>query len=131
MTNGQRIHTKANRLDPLVLGPQILREGAKATGTVLSASQQSMADPRLAAKGYSKWQLVMEVKPEDGSPSYQATLVISFTTPEKAERAARVGAVVPVRYDPMEHTKLELTFFSAGLCVFRRRCCTGSNSRSI
>ncbi len=114
MTNGRRIPAMTNRLDPLVLGPQILRDGAMANGIVLSAVQQPMEEPTLAAKGYSKWQLVMEVKPEDGSPSYQATLVISFTTPEKAERAARVGAVVPVRYDPMDRQTFAIDSIAMG-----------------
>jgi len=114
MTNGRGIPAMANRLDPLVLGPQILRDGATATGTVLSAVQQPMEEPTLAAKGYSKWQLVVEVKPEDGSPSYQAALVISFTTPEKAERAARVGAVVPLRYDPLDRQTFAIDSIAMG-----------------
>ena len=65
-----------------------------------------MNNPALEAKGCSKWQLVIDVKPEDGRPPYQATLVISFTNPEKEERAARVGAEVPLRYDPMDRRSL-------------------------
>lgn len=114
MTNGQRIPAMANRLDPLVLGPQILREGAKANGTVVSATQQPMNNPALEAKGCSKWQLVMDVKPEDGSVPYQATLVISFTNLEKAQRAARVGAEVPLRYDPMERQTFAIDSIAMG-----------------
>lgn len=61
MTNGQRIPAMANRLDPLVLGPQILQDGAKATGTIVSAVPQPMNNPALEAKGCSKWQLVVDV----------------------------------------------------------------------
>jgi hypothetical protein len=114
MTNGQRIPVMANRLDPLVLGPQILRDGAKATGTIVSAIQQPMNNPALEARGCSKWQLVVDVKPEDGSPLYQATLVISFTNPEKAERAARVGAEVPLRYDPMDRQTFAIDSIAMG-----------------
>jgi hypothetical protein len=113
MTNGQRIPAMANRLDPLVLGPQILREGAKATGIIVSAIQQPMNNPALEAKGCSKWQLVVDVKPEDGSP-YQATLVISFTNPEKAQRAARVGAEVPLRYDPLDRQTFAIDSIAMG-----------------
>jgi hypothetical protein len=114
MINGQRIPAMANRLDPLVLGPQILQDGAKATGTIVSAIQQPMNNPALEAKGCSKWQLVIEVKPEDGSSPYQATLVISFTNPEKAERAARVGADVPLRYDPMDRQTFAIDSIAMG-----------------
>ena len=114
MTNGQRIPVMANRLDPLVLGPQILRDGAKASGTIVSAIQQPMNNPALEAKGCSKWQLVIDVRPEDGSSPYQATLVISFTNSEKAERAARVGAEVPLRYDPLDRQTFAIDSIAMG-----------------
>jgi hypothetical protein len=114
MINGHRIPAMANRLDALVLGPQILLEGAKATGTIVSAVQQPMNNPALEAKGCSKWQLVIDVKPEDGSSPYQATLVISFTNPEKAQRAARVGAEVPLRYDPMDRQTFAIDSIAMG-----------------
>ena len=114
MTNGQRIPVMANRLDPLVLGPQILRDGAKATGTIVSALQQPMNNPALEAKGCSKWQLVIDEKPEDGTPAYQATLIISFTNPEKAQRATRIGADVPLRYDPMDRQTFAIDSIAMG-----------------
>jgi hypothetical protein len=114
MTNGQRIPAMANRLDPLVLGTQILQDGAKATGTIVSAVSQPMNNPALEAKGCSKWQLLIDVKPEDGSSPYQATLVISFTTPEKAGRAARVGAEVPLRYDPLDRQTFAIDSIAMG-----------------
>jgi len=42
-----------------------------------------MANPALAAKWCSKWQLVVDVRREDGSPPYQATLVISLPLQRK------------------------------------------------
>ena len=69
---------------------------------------------QLEAKGCSKWQLLIDVKPEDGSPPYQATLVISFTNPEKAHRAARVGAEVPLRYDPMDRQTFAIDSIAMG-----------------
>jgi hypothetical protein len=73
-----------------------------------------MNNPALEAKGCSKWQLVIDEKPEDGTPAYQATLVISFTNPEKALRAARVGADVPLRYDPMDRQTLAIDSIAMG-----------------
>jgi len=84
LTGGQQLPINANRLDPLVLGPQLLQEGAKAAGTVLSAAPQALNNPALEGKGFSKWQLMLEVRPENGSPAYQAELVISLTSSEKA-----------------------------------------------
>lgn len=106
--------TTAKQLDALVLGPQFLLEGAKATGSIVSAVQQPMNNPALEAKGCSKWQLVIDVKPEDGSSPYQATLAISFTNPEKAQRAARVGAGVPLRYDPMDRQTFAIDSIAMG-----------------
>jgi hypothetical protein len=115
MTKGQRIPVvSTNRLDAVVLGPQILREGAKATGIIVSAAQEPMNNPALEAKGCSKWRLLIDVKPEDGSPPYQATLVISFTNAEKAQRAARVGAEVPLRYDPMDRQTFAIDSIAMG-----------------
>jgi hypothetical protein len=114
MTNGQRIPPMSNRLDPLVLGPEILQVGAKATGTIVAATQQPMDNPVLEAKGCSKWQLAIDVQPEDGSAPYQAMLVISFTNPEKAKRAAQVGAEVPLRYDPLDRQTFAIDSIAMG-----------------
>ena len=98
-TGGTKINPALNRLDPLVLGPQLLHSGGKAQGTVLSASHLTVSNPVLAAKGYSKYHVRMHMVPEDGSPAYDSEQDITFTTEEKAQRMATVGAVVPVRYD--------------------------------
>jgi hypothetical protein len=103
ITGVRKLPPTANRLDALVLGPQILTAGAKAKGVVKAAESIPLADPALAARGFSKWQLDIEVTPERGWP-YRAELTISLSTPEKATRIARVGADVQLRYDP-EHPK--------------------------
>jgi hypothetical protein len=41
-------------------------------------------------------------------------LVISFTTLEKAQRAARVGAEVPIRYDPMDRQTFAIDSIAMG-----------------
>jgi ribosomal protein L7/L12 len=99
MTGGQSLVQGANRLDPLVLGPQILKSGARAKGVVKSAESLPMAESVLAARGFSKWRLELEVTPERGWP-YRAELTTSLSTPEKAARIAHAGAQVPLRYDP-------------------------------
>ncbi len=71
--------------------------GAKAAGKVLSAAPQPLNNPALEGKGFSRWQLMLEVRPENGSPTYQAELVISLTSPEKAPRIAHAGADATIR----------------------------------
>ena len=95
----QRLPQGANRLDAVVLGPQILHEGAKGEGTVLSAVEIPMNTPQLAAAGFSRYHLRVHIVPADGSPAYDAEQDLGFTTPEKAQRIAHAGAVVPIRYD--------------------------------
>ena len=53
----QHLPQGANRLDANVLGPQVLHEGAKAEGTILSATQIPVATPQLAAAGFSRYHL--------------------------------------------------------------------------
>ena len=113
-TQNQTLPRGANRLDPLVLGPELLRKGAKASGTVISATQQPMGNPGFEAQGFSKWALSMDVRPEDGSPAYRADLVISLTSREKAERIARVGAEVPLRYDPSDRQTFAIDSIAMG-----------------
>lgn len=114
MTGGQSLPATANRLDPLVLGPEILRQGAQAKGVVTSALEQPMANPELAAKGCSKWKLVIDVTPDDGSPPYRATLVTALSSREKTERIARVGAQVPLRYDPADRQTFAIDSIALG-----------------
>ena len=101
-SNGQTLGVGSNRLDPLVLGPQLLKDGAKATGTVTSAKPMQLASAALAGQGYSKWDLTLDITPQSGlAKPYQANLVISLSSKEKADKIAREGAVVPLRYDPL------------------------------
>ena len=97
--DNQRIPQGANRLDALVLGPQILHEGAKAQGTILASTQIPINTPQLAAMGFTRWHLRVHIVPEDGSTPYDAEQDISFSTPEKAQRLGTVGNTVPIRYD--------------------------------
>jgi len=113
-TQGQSLPRGANRLDPLVLGPELLRKGAKASGTVLSATRQPMGNPALEGKGFSKWSLGFDVRPEDGSPTYRAEMVISLTSPEKAQRIAQVGVEVPLRYDPADPQSFAIDSIAMG-----------------
>ena len=96
---GQHLPQGANRLDAVVLGPQILHEGAKAQGTILAATQIPINTPQLAAAGFTRWHLRVHIVPENGAAPYEAEQDIGFSTPEKAQRMGSVGAVVPIRYD--------------------------------
>ena len=51
MMGGMNLGTGTNRLDPLVLGPQLIKAGAKAGGTVISAQEVDLANPLLTQKG--------------------------------------------------------------------------------
>ena len=114
MTGGQTLGVGANRLDPLVLGPQLLQVGAKATGTVLSAKEVQLANPLLAQKGYSKWDLVLNVKPQNATPPYQADLTISLSSAEKAAKIAHADAEVPLRYDPLDLQTISIDSIAMG-----------------
>lgn len=113
MTGVQTLPVGANRLDALVLGPQILEAGAKAKGVVKTADSIPMADATLAARGFSKWRLDLEVTPESGWP-YRAELTISLSTPEKAARIAHAGAEVALRYDPDDTKTVSIDSIAMG-----------------
>jgi ribosomal protein L7/L12 len=113
MTGVQTLPVGANRLDALVLGPQILEAGAKAKGIVKTADSMPMADATLAARGFSKWRLDLEVTPESGWP-YRAELTISLSTPEKAARIAHAGAEVALRYDPDDTKTVSIDSIAMG-----------------
>jgi len=98
-TGGQKLDATANRLDPLVLGPQILHEGKKGEGTVTAAEQVPLNNPVLESRGMQRWRLTMHIAPADSTPAYDADVTITFTTQDKVERICKVGATVPVRYD--------------------------------
>jgi hypothetical protein len=114
MMGDQQLGTATNRLDALVLGPQLLAVGAKAAGTVLSANQIPLVNQILTDKGYSKWELVLNVKPQDTTPPYKANLTISLSSAEKAARIAHVGAEVPLRYDPMDLQTISIDSIAMG-----------------
>ena len=95
----QHLPQGANRLDAIVLGPQILHEGAKAQGTILASTQLPINTPQLAAMGFTRWHLRVHIVPENGAAPYDAEQDISFSTPERAARLSTVGNTVPIRYD--------------------------------
>lgn len=114
-TGGRTLPEGSNRLDPLALGPQLLHEGAKANGEVLAASAATMANPLLAQQGFSKWNLVIKVTPDSTIISpYQANLVISLTSKEKADKIAHQGAEVPLRYDPNDLQTISIDSIAMG-----------------
>ena len=114
-TNGQTLGAGSNRLDPLVLGPQLLQDGAKATGIVTSAKPMDLASQALAAQGYSKWELGLNITPQSGlAKPYQASLVISLSSKEKTDKIAREGASVPLRYDPLDPQTVSIDSIAMG-----------------
>ncbi len=113
MTGGQTLPRGMNRLDALVLGPQILKAGAKAKAVVKAAEHIAMGEPVLAARGFSKWKLELEVTPERGWP-YRTELTTSLSSPEKAARIAHVGAEFPVRYDPEDQKTVAIDSIALG-----------------
>ena len=99
LTGGQTPPEGTNRLDALVLWPQILRAGDKAKGVVKSAESMPLGNALLESRGLSKWHLEIEVTPERAWP-YRAELTTTLSTPEKAARIAHAGAELPLRVDP-------------------------------
>ena len=102
MLGGHTLPAGANRLDPLVLGPQILKAGAKASGLITSSKEVPLGDASLAAKGITKWELGMTITPADGQPAYPATLTISLLDASRVARMTPVGTQLPLRYDPLD-----------------------------
>lgn len=98
-TKGQTIPRTGNRLDSLVLADELLFAGAKATGTVNVAEKQSLPDAYTNA-GASKWLLRLSIVPEDGSAPHEGTTSIAVSNPEKAATISKIGASLPLRYDP-------------------------------
>ena len=76
----QHLPQGANRLDANVLGPQVLHEGAKAEGTILSATQIPVATPQLAAAGFSRYHLRVHTCAGRWQPRYDAEQDIGFST---------------------------------------------------
>jgi hypothetical protein len=111
---GQTLPADSNRLEPRVLGPEILQKGATAKGTVVSTTELPMENRVLGAKGCSTWELTVDMNPDDGSPIYRAPLRISFTTQENAKQATRPGAELFLRYDPADPRTFSIDSFAMG-----------------
>lgn len=111
---GQTLPANSNRLEPRVLGPEILRVGAKAKGVVVSAVKLPVKNRAFAAKGWSTWELVVDVKPDDGSHAYRAPLVITFTARKNTKQVARPGAEVFLRYDPVDPRTFSIDSLAMG-----------------
>ena len=111
---GQHLPHSMNRLDAIVLGPQILQVGAKAKGTVTDVKQIPLGDPALEAKGYTRYHLKVHIVPDNGSAPYDAEQDLSFIRPERAARIAVVGAEVPIRYDPEDPQCFATDSFALG-----------------
>lgn len=115
MTGGQTLGVGSNRLDPLVLGPQLLELGAKAQGEVKEVQSVPLVNSFLGDKGFSKWALIIQVTPLTPAVApYEAHLTISLTTPEKAARIAKIGALVPLRYDPLDLQTISIDSLAMG-----------------
>ncbi len=99
LTGGRRITPNSNRLDPLVLGPQILLQGNQARGTVTFAQRIFTSGAFARDAGIQRWHLKFHVVPLDQSPAYDAEQDLSFSTPERAAKVAQVGAQVELRVD--------------------------------
>ena len=67
-----------------------------------------------AGKGFSKSKLMVEVRSENGSPTYQAEMVMSLTGTEKARRVAYPGAEVPLRYDRADPQAVAIASIAMG-----------------
>lgn len=97
---GQRLPKEMNRLDPYVLGPELLRNGARARGTVLSAIPVPLG-PEYEVRGFHRFRLTFRIEPETDVPPYEAEQTITLTRPEKIRAMATPGAVVPLRFDAL------------------------------
>ena len=110
--SGGRKPDRNYRLDSRVLGPQLLREGAKGHATVLSAVRLSA--PHVEALGYARFLLRVRIVPGDGSDAYEAERDMDISSEEKVRRWATVGSVLPVRYDWHDRTTFCCDLMSLG-----------------
>lgn len=97
-TGGQKLPREMSRLDPYVLGPEMLRHGARGQGVVLAATPVSLA-PEMELRGFHRFRLRFRIEPEAGLPPFEAEQTITLTRPEKIRRMAVPGALVPIRFD--------------------------------
>jgi hypothetical protein len=117
LITGTRVYFLYDREQPAVmaLAPSATMGGQNlGTGTNRLDALVQMANPLLAQKGYSKWELVLTVKPQDVTPAYQANLTISLSSTEKAARIAHEGAEVPLRYDPLNLQTVSIDSIAMG-----------------
>ena len=95
----QKIPRTANRLDSIVLGPELLHTGARAQGTIVASTEIPLGNPQLTAQGMCRYQITVRIQPENGDPVYTGEEAIGFKDRERAARMATVGATVAIRYD--------------------------------
>ena len=113
-TGGRRSDPSANRLDPLVLGPQILLHGKQAKGTVTAATRIWTEGKFARDAGIQRWHLNFHVVPYDRSPAYDAEQDMSFTTPERATAVCHIGAEVALRVDSNDPHTIVTDSIAAG-----------------
>lgn len=75
-------------------GPELLRSGTSAPARVVSVVDERTLGP------VTRSRLVLRIEPEGGSPT-EVTVRHAFPTPESRAQI-KVGASVPVRYDPAD-----------------------------
>ena len=100
LTGGRPLALTDARLEVLVLGPQLLYEGLKASGEVLEARQTAIGAGFMREQGRQSWFLRFRVTPADGSAGFETQDTLVYSSAEKVARICHVGAVVPMRYAP-------------------------------
>jgi hypothetical protein len=75
-------------------GPELLRTGHAAEAKVISVVDERTIGP------VTRSRLVLRIEPEEGS-AVEVTVRHAFPTPD-ARAQVKVGAGVPVRYDPAD-----------------------------
>jgi hypothetical protein len=101
----------ANRLDPLVLGPQLLAFGAKGKAVVRSAESVEIGYKDSAARD-TLAKLDLDVTPERGFP-YRTAITLTLSAATKP--LAQPGAIIPIRYDPTRPSTLALDAGALGI----------------
>jgi hypothetical protein len=81
-------------VEPEVKGPDLLRTGVSAQARVISVVDERTIGP------VTRSRLMLRIEPDGGEPQ-EVTVRHAFPTPE-SRAAVKVGATLPVRYDPDE-----------------------------